>query len=87
MVGCETGMEIDRPLARDVVRYFDVAYLATPEIRGNNVIGVNVPRRGLATSNTMNSVTYHSPRCKSPTAFGRTKQCRAQTALTTPLAM
>jgi hypothetical protein len=35
----------------------------------------------------IDGVYYRSPRCKSPTAFGRTKQCRAQTALTTPLAI
>ena len=50
MVVCETSVEIDRPLARDVIRYFDIAYLTTLEICGNNVIGVDISREGLAIS-------------------------------------
>ena len=39
------SMEIDGPLASNVIRNFDVVHLTMPEIRGNNVIGVNVARR------------------------------------------
>ena len=88
--GCKSGAEIDRPFARNVIRDFDIAYLAAFEICRNNVISVNVPKKGLAmfqSSGKDGSAAYRSPRCKSPTAFGSTKQCHAQTALTTPLAI
>jgi hypothetical protein len=35
-------MEVDRPLARDIVGNLDVAHTAMLEIRGNNVIGVDI---------------------------------------------
>lgn len=48
MVGPKASAEVDRPLARDIVRYFDIAYLATLEIGSDNVIRVDVPTRPLA---------------------------------------
>ena len=86
MGGLETFVEVDRPLARDVVGDFDVPDLTTLEILGNNVISVDVAIIRLALLLSSRGVPYRSPRCKSPTAVGRTKQWRAQTALTTPLA-
>ena len=87
MVGLKTGVKIDRPLARDIIGYFDIAYLATLQICGDNVISIYIPRRWLATPHALVSFPYRSPRCKLPTVLGSTKQCRAQTALTTPLVM
>lgn len=50
MAGLKTGAEIDRPPARDIVRYFDVAYLATVKICGDNIVGVDIPGTLLAMS-------------------------------------
>jgi len=43
MVGFEASVEIDRPLARNIVRYFDIANLAMLEILSDDVIRINVP--------------------------------------------
>lgn len=37
-------MKVDRPLACNIVRYFDVAYLTTLEICGDDVISIDIPR-------------------------------------------
>ena len=50
MGGFETGVEIDRPLAGNVVGNFDVVNLTTAEICGNNIIGVNIPEGWLEVS-------------------------------------
>ena len=59
MVGPETGAKVDRPLARDVVRYFDVAYLTASEMCGDNVISIDVPGSVLAMS-PIESVGLHT---------------------------
>lgn len=49
MGGFESLLEIDRPLAGDVIRYFDIVYLATLEILGDNVVSVGITIIRLAT--------------------------------------
>ena len=83
----ETFVEVDGPLAGNVIGNFDVTDLTTLEVLGDDIVGVDVATMGLAPVNIIRKISYRSPRCKSPTAVGRTKQWRAQTALTTPLAM
>ena len=84
--GLETFVEVDGPLAGDVVGNFDVLDLTTFEVLGDNIVSVDVAIMGLDLCMSFGRVPYRSPHCKSPTAVGRTKQWRAQTALTTPLA-
>jgi len=52
MGGFEAGVEIDRPLAGDIIGDFDVAHLATPEIFGDNVISVDIAKMRLVLSCT-----------------------------------
>ena len=50
MGGFEAGGEVDRPLAGNIIRYFDVTNLATFEICGHNVISVDVAKMRLGSS-------------------------------------
>ena len=50
MEGFEASVEIDRPLASDIVGDFDVAYLAALEIFGNNIVGVDIAKTRLVPS-------------------------------------
>lgn len=47
MEGFEALVEIDRPLAGDIVGDFDVPDLATFEILGNNIVSVDITKRRL----------------------------------------
>jgi hypothetical protein len=40
--GFESLLEIDRPLAGNVIGYFDIVYLAALEILGDNVVSVGI---------------------------------------------
>ena len=80
-------MEVDGPLASNIVRNFEIANLTALEILSDNVIGIDIAETQLVIIVGMPKKSYRSPRCKSPTPFGRIKQWRAQTALTTPLAI
>lgn len=82
----ETFVKVDRPLAGNVIGNFEVTDLTAFEVFGNNIVSVDISIIRLAPFRGTRRVPYRSPRCKSPTAVGRTKQWRAQTALTTPLA-
>lgn len=48
MESFEALVEIDRPLATDIIRNFDVMYLTTVEVCGNDVVGVDVAKVQLA---------------------------------------
>ena len=50
MGGLKAAVEIDRPLAGDIVRDFDVVHLTTLEIFGDNVIGVDISKTQSALS-------------------------------------
>jgi len=50
--GFETAMEINRPLAGDVVGNFDVVYLTMLEVCRNNIVGVYITRTTSALSHT-----------------------------------
>ena len=86
MEGFETWLKVHGPFARDIVGDLDIAHLTAPEVLSDDVISVDITKMGLAPARMSGMIPYRSPRCKSPTAFGSTKQWRAQTALTTPLA-
>ena len=45
MGGSETSVEIDRPLAGNVIGNFDVVYLTTLKIFGDNIVSVDITKK------------------------------------------